>query len=168
MQMGDRVEDFEARDQHGSRVRLSELTADGPVVLFFYPKAMTAGCTAEACHFRNLDAEFRQRGARAVGISADSVERQAEFDRRNDLGLTLLADTDRSIARHFDVKRPGPLGLKRTTFVIDTELTVRAIISSEFNMEMHADEALEVLSSLDPDLSRNAAPDGPGGSGTRR
>lgn len=145
MREGDIVEDFDALDQHGNTVKLSELVADGPVVLFFYPKAMTAGCTAEACHFRNLDAEFRKVGARAVGISADSIEDQAEFDRRNDLGLTLLSDPDKSIAKMFDAKRPGPFGIKRSTFVIGPGRKVIKVIASELNMELHADEALSAL-----------------------
>lgn len=145
MREGDIVEDFEALDQHGNTVKLSELVADGPVVLFFYPKAMTAGCTAEACHFRNLDAEFKKIGARAVGISGDSVEDQAEFDRRNNLGLTLLSDRDKSIAKMFDAKRPGPFGIKRSTFVVGSDRSVVKIIASELNMELHADEALAAL-----------------------
>jgi peroxiredoxin Q/BCP len=145
MRQGDLVEDFEAPDQHGNRVRLSQLLEDGPVVLFFYPKAMTAGCTAEACHFRNLDAEFKKIGARAVGISADPVDRQAEFDRRNNLGLTLLSDPDKKIAKQFDVKRPGVLGVKRSTFIVGTDRRIADVISSELNMEMHADDALTAL-----------------------
>lgn len=147
MREGDIVEDFEALDQHGNSVKLSELVADGPVVLFFYPKALSVGCTAEACHFRNLDSEFRQVGARAVGVSGDSVEDQAEFDRRNNLGLTLLSDRDKAIAKMFDAKRPGPFGTKRTTFVIGQDRQVVKMIASELNMELHADEALSALAS---------------------
>lgn len=146
MQTGDTVEDFEALDQHGNRVKLSELVSDGPVVLFFYPKAMTAGCTAEACHFRNLDGEFKKVGARAVGISGDTAEDQAEFDRKNNLGLTLLSDADKSIAKAFGAKRPGPFGVKRSTFVIGADRRVVRVIASELNMELHADEALDALS----------------------
>jgi peroxiredoxin Q/BCP len=145
---GDVVEDFEAADQHGDAVTLSALVAGGPLVLFFYPKAMTAGCTAEACHFRDLSAEFAEVGARPVGISDDSVTRQATFDQTNRLGITLLSDPDRSIARMFGVRRMPPLGNKRTTFVIDADRVVRTVISSELNMELHADEALEVVAGL--------------------
>ena len=121
MRPGDQVPDFEARDQTGAAVRLSELTADGPVVLFFYPRAMTRGCTAESCHFRDLAGDFRAVGARAVGISADSVERQARFDEENDLGLPLLSDPDRRIAATFGVKRPGPLFNRRMTFRVSPD-----------------------------------------------
>lgn len=147
MRPGDRAPDFTAVDQHGVTHRLSELLAEGPVVLFFYPRAMTPGCTRESCHFRDLAGEFAALGARPVGISADPPERNRTFDERNGLGLLLLSDPDRSVARAFGVRRPGPLVNRRTTFVIDRDGTVREVIRSELNMQTHADRALEVLRS---------------------
>lgn len=79
MKIGDTVADFELPDQTGKQRKLSALLSDGPVVLFFYPAAMTPGCTKEACHFRDLAAEFTAVGASRVGISADSVQKQAKF-----------------------------------------------------------------------------------------
>ncbi len=145
MKEGDEVPDFEAVDQRGEKVTLTELLADGPVVLFFYPKAMTRGCTAESCHFRDLAGDFAAAGAKAVGISADSPERQAQFDEKHGLGMPLLADTDRRIATMFGVKRPGPLFNRRATFVIGTDRRVKAVVHSEMNMDRHADQALEAL-----------------------
>jgi peroxiredoxin Q/BCP len=145
LNVGDIVEDFELPDQQGVPRRLSELLADGPVVLFFYPKAMTTGCTKESCHFRDLGAEFASIGAQRIGISADSVERQAEFDARHDLGYPLLSDGTRRVAAMFGVKRPGPLFNRRATFVIGTDRKVLGAFRSEMNMDIHADEALEVL-----------------------
>ncbi len=145
MREGDQVPDFQALDQHGRTVTLSELLEHGPLVLFFYPKAMTRGCTAESCHFRDLAADFAALGARAVGISADSVEDQARFDETHGLGMPLLSDPGRSIASIFGVKRPGPLFNRRTTFVIGQDRRVRAAIHSEVSMDRHADRALEVL-----------------------
>ena len=139
------VDDFEATDQHGNAVTLSDLLGDGPVVLFFYPKAMTSGCTAESCHFRNLKAEFARYGAQPVGISADTVDRQARFDESNSLGFPLLSDPDRRIAAQFGVRRPGPLWNRRTTFVIDRDRRIVEVIGSEMNMEIHADQALQAL-----------------------
>lgn len=144
---GDQVPDFTLPDQTGSPVTLSELLANGPVVLFFYPKAMTTGCTKESCHFRDLAAEFAEVGAQRVGISADKVDKQAAFDAKHGLGYPLLSDPDRKVASIFGVKRPGPIFNKRATFVIGTDLTVLAAISSETNMDVHADEALGVLRS---------------------
>jgi peroxiredoxin Q/BCP len=145
MERNDIVEDFEAVDQHGNTVTLSKMLTDGPVVLFFYPKAMTSGCTAESCHFRNLRAEFARYGAQPVGISADSTAQQAEFDAANSLGFPLLSDRNRRIAAQFGVKRPGPLWNRRKTFVIDRDRRIVEVIGSEMNMEIHADQALEAL-----------------------
>ncbi|MDH3250863.1 MAG: peroxiredoxin [Acidimicrobiia bacterium] len=145
MQRNDVVDDFEAIDQHGNTVTLSEMLSEGPVVLFFYPKAKTGGCTAESCHFRNLRAEFARYGAQPVGISADSTTQQAEFDEANSLGFPLLSDADRRIAAQFGVKRPRPLWNRRKTFVIDQDRLVVEVIGSELNMEIHADQALEAL-----------------------
>jgi peroxiredoxin Q/BCP len=145
MKVGDVVDDFVATDQHGQTRRLSELLAQGPLVLYFYPKAFTPGCTRESCHFRDMGAELRAVGGHAVGISADAVDRQAEFDSRYSLGFPLLSDPDRRLARAFGVKRPGPLFNKRATFVIDTDRRVLATIGSEMNMNVHADRAIGVL-----------------------
>jgi len=143
---GDTAPDFELPDQTGTPRRLSELLADGPVVLFFYPAAMTPGCTAESCHFRDLAVDFAEVGARRVGISADAVDKQRRFDEANDLGFPLLSDVDRAVAAQFDVKRTVlPIPVKRATFVIDTDRTILKVISNEFQMSVHADKALEVL-----------------------
>lgn len=143
---GDTAPDFELADQHGVRHRLGTLLTDGPVVLFFYPAALTPGCTAESCHFRDLAAEFAAAGAQRVGISADPVDRQHRFDQTHQLGFPLLSDPDRVVAAQFGVKRTLlPLPVKRRTFVIGTDRTVLHVVSSEFSMRVHADRALEVL-----------------------
>ena len=145
MDKGDKAPDFEAQDDTGAMVTLGGMLGDGPVVLFFYPKAMTAGCTKESCHFRDLAAEFAEVGAQRVGISGDSVERQAQFSTKHGFDFPLLSDRDGSISRAFGVKRPGPLGLRRKTFVIDTDGSILEVIASEVAMDLHADRALEVL-----------------------
>jgi peroxiredoxin Q/BCP len=148
MKRGDRVDEFELPDQTGTVRSLKTLLADGPVVLFFYPAAMTTGCTKEACHFRDLTSEFAAIGANRVGISTDSVEKQAQFAEKERFDYPLLSDSDGTVAKQFGVKR-GLLGklipVKRTTFVIDTDGTVLDVISSELNFNTHADKALEVL-----------------------
>jgi peroxiredoxin Q/BCP len=145
MKIGDVVEDFQAIDQHGTPRRLTQLLEAGPLVLYFYPKAFTPGCTKESCHFRDMAAELRAVGGQAVGISADGVDKQAAFDERYGLGFPLLSDSDRHLAKMFGVKRPGPLFNKRATFVIDTDRTILAAIASELNMDTHADQAIAVL-----------------------
>jgi peroxiredoxin Q/BCP len=150
MRAGDLVPDFELADQEGKPRRLSELLADGPVVLFFYPAAMTAGCTKEACHFRDLAAEFEAVGAQRVGISGDAVDRQRQFADKHGFDYPLLADVDGEVARIFGVER-GALGrrlgapVKRWTFVIGADSRVVKVISSELHMDRHADGALAAL-----------------------
>jgi len=148
MKRGDQVAEFELPDQTGAQRSLTSLLADGPIVLFFYPAAMTAGCTKEACHFRDLASEFAAVGASRVGISTDAVEKQAKFADLQKFDYPLLSDADGTVATQFGVKR-GLLGklmpVKRTTFVIDTDRKVLDVIASEISMDSHADKALEVL-----------------------
>ncbi|MER6560110.1 peroxiredoxin [Streptomyces sp. NPDC001027] len=143
---GDLVEDFALRDETGTSRSLTDLLADGPVVLFFYPAALTPGCTAEACHFRDLAAEFAAVGARPVGVSGDSVERQQEFADRHTLGMPLLSDEDGTVRELFGVKRGFSLAPnKRVTYVIGQDRTVLEVVRSELRMNTHADRALEAL-----------------------
>ncbi|WP_030815879.1 peroxiredoxin [Streptomyces sp. NRRL F-2799] len=146
LQIGDTVEDFTLPDETGTERRLTELLADGPVVLFFYPAALTPGCTAEACHFRDLAGEFAAAGARPVGISGDTVEKQQEFAGRHTLGMPLLSDTDGTIRERFGVKRGFTLApTKRVTFVVGQDRRVLEIVRSELRMNTHADRALAAL-----------------------
>jgi thioredoxin-dependent peroxiredoxin len=145
---GDLVDDFELPDEKGTPRRLSDLLAAGPVVLFFYPAAMTKGCTMESCHFRDLAKEFAEVGAVRVGISRDSVGKQQQFADKYGFGYPLLSDADGRVARQLGVRRAlalGPLATKRMTFVIGTDRRVLEVIHSEVSMDAHADRALEVL-----------------------
>jgi thioredoxin-dependent peroxiredoxin len=145
---GDVVDDFELLDQDGVPRRLSGLLADGPVVLFFYPAAMSSGCTAEACNFRDLAAEFRAAGAQRVGISRDLPAKQKQFAELNNFDYPLLSDPDSKVAAALGVKRRlplGPLSTKRITLVIDTDRRVLDVIHSETNMQDHAVRALSSL-----------------------
>ena len=144
---GDLAPDFELAADDGRTIRLSDELAQGPVVLFFYPRALTPGCTAESCHFRDLAGEFSALGARRLGISADPVERQQRFTQKHGFDFPLLSDGDRAIARAFGVKRPGPLFNRRATFVIGADGRLLGEIRSEVDMAKHADEALALLTS---------------------
>ncbi|MEV4035644.1 peroxiredoxin [Streptomyces umbrinus] len=145
-EVGDTVEDFELLDETGTSRKLSELLVERPVVLFFYPAALSAGCTAEACHFRDLAAEFTAAGGRPVGISGDAVERQQEFAGKHTLGYPLLSDPDGLIREQFGVKRGFSLApTKRVTFVISEDRKVLEVVRSEFKMSAHADRALAAL-----------------------
>src|SRR5271170_6545164 len=99
MQRGDIAPSFELLDDKGTPQSLDKLLASGPVVLYFYPAAMTPGCTKEGCHFRDLGEEFVKLGAQRVGISGDSVDKQHQFSEKHTFDFPLLADTDGTVAR---------------------------------------------------------------------
>jgi len=147
MDEGDLAPDFELPDENGEVRRLSDFLEDGPVVLFFYPAAMTPGCTAESCHFRDLQAEFDEVGAQRVGISADQVEKQKRFSDKHSFDFPLLSDPDGAVATQFGVRRrfTALSPTKRATFVIGTDRRILAAIQSEIRMNVHADRALEAL-----------------------
>ncbi len=150
MQIGDQAPDFTLPDQSGTVRTLDELVADGPLVLFFYPAANTPVCTAEACHFQDLAAEFAAVGASRAGISTDPVAAQSSFAAAKSFDYPLLSDAGGGVAELFGVRR-GLLArfspVKRTTFVIDTDRTVLAVVSSELRAHAHADQALAFLRS---------------------
>ncbi len=146
MQKNDKAFDFTLVDQDGNERTLSTMLVDGPVVLFFYPAALSSGCTRESCHFRDLNAEFIELGAQPVGISMDHFELQAQFAKKNAITYPLLADVDGTVARAYGVKRAlNILKVRRATFVIDQDLTIREVINSEISMNAHADHALAAL-----------------------
>jgi thioredoxin-dependent peroxiredoxin len=149
MREGDLAPDFELPDQDGTVRKLSELLDAGPVVLFFYPAAMTPGCTREACHFRDIAAEYAAAGVQRVGISRDSVARQKQFADKHGFDYPLLSDADGAVAGLFGVARGGLVGkfaqVKRWTFAIGKDGRVAKVIHSETNMTMHADEALRAF-----------------------
>jgi thioredoxin-dependent peroxiredoxin len=151
MNVGDQVSDFELKDETGTPRRLSALLQNGPVVLFFYPIASSGGCTQEACHFRDLAAEFAALGAQPVGISGDSVTAQSTFATAHSLGYPLLSDEGKKVAKELGAKRwwlPGGLQTKRKTFVIGQDRRIVEIIASESKFDLHADEALAALRKL--------------------
>jgi len=148
MKIGEQVDDFELLDQHGNPRRLSELVADGPLVIFFYPLASSAGCTKEACHFRDLESEFNAAGASLVGISTDSPQKQLAFATNNHFSYPLLSDSKGEVADLFGVRRrllAKTLPTKRATFIVDQDRVLRFQVSSETNMDVHANDALAAL-----------------------
>jgi thioredoxin-dependent peroxiredoxin len=152
MEKGDLAPDFELPDEDGTPRRLSDLVAKGPVVLFFYPAALTYGCTVESCHFRDMKAEFESVGANRVGISADQVEKQKQFSEKHSFDFPLLSDPDGTVATEFGVRRKFAklTPTKRATFIIGPDLRIIEVIRSEVRMNLHADRALEVLKTAQP------------------
>ena len=146
---GDTAPDFTLPDETGTPRTLSTMLTDGPVVLFFYPAANTPGCTAEACHFRDLAAEFEAVGAQRLGISVDGVDKQQSWSTKHGFDYPLLADVGGTVADSYGVKRGSLMGklspVKRATFVIGADRKVLEVITSETKMNAHADTALKVL-----------------------
>lgn len=143
---GDLAPDFELFDRAGFPRRLSSLLEKGPVVLFFYPAALSAGGTKETCRFRDLAAEFVEVGALRVAVSGDPIGKQRQFDSENRLGYVLLSDADGAVATDYGVRRRiTALGPRRVTFVISPQRRIMAVIHSETRMAQHADRALAVL-----------------------
>ena len=144
--IGDTVADFTLSDQHGNPVGWSSLRGC-PVAVFFYPKADTPGCTKEACAFRDLRAEFDAAGATVLGVSADPPKRQASFDAKYGLGMTLLADPDHVVLDPWgiigDKKMRGRAyrGIVRTTVLFDADGRV-AQVWSPVKVDGHADAVL--------------------------
>jgi peroxiredoxin Q/BCP len=146
---GDLVEDITLPDQDGNPVTLSSF-AGKPVVLFFYPKADTPGCTIEACGFRDHFKKLQNAGVVVLGISRDTVKAQKKFQEKYDLPYPLLADADQTICKRFGVIKEKSMygkkvtGIERTTYVIGPD---RKLIH-EFNKvkpEGHAEEVLALL-----------------------
>jgi peroxiredoxin Q/BCP len=145
---GDPAPDFALASATGETVRLSDFRGKSEVVLYFYPKDDTPGCTAEACSFRDSFEAFRDAGATVIGVSSDSGESHRRFAERHRLPFVLLADEDGSVRARYGV--PKTLGLipGRMTFVIDREGVIRHAFNSQFRPARHVAEALAVLGQL--------------------
>jgi thioredoxin-dependent peroxiredoxin len=135
--------DFELESDSGETVRLSDLRGK-PVVLYFYPKDDTPGCTRQACGIRDAWSEFQRAGAEVFGISADSQASHERFKSKYELPFTLLADPERKLADPYDVGQEGKTSYERSTFVIDADGNVSKIMR-RVNPDNHADEVLAAL-----------------------
>ena len=149
LRAGDTAPEFALPQQNGSIVRLRELLERGPVVVYFYPRDETLGCTAQACAFRDAYEDFKAAGAEVVGISADSADSHASFANHRELPFLLLSDRDGEVRKLYRVK-PAFFGLVpgRVTFVIDSNGTIRHVFNSAINMSRHVTEALASLRQL--------------------
>jgi peroxiredoxin Q/BCP len=148
VQVGDKAPDFTLPSQSGEQVRLSDRYRERVVVLYFYPKDDTSGCTREACAFRDSHEVFTDAGAEVLGVSSDSVTRHASFAGKHNLPFTLLSDSGGKVRKSYGV--PAVLGVipGRVTYVIDREGTIRHVFSSMSNIGKHISDALEVVKQL--------------------
>jgi peroxiredoxin Q/BCP len=148
---GDQAPDFTLQSDAGTDVTLSSLRGR-PVVLYFYPRDDTPGCTAQACGIRDAYGEFQRAGAVVLGVSPDDESSHGKFRKKYELPFTLLADTDHSVSEQYGVwgekKFAGKsyMGVKRSTFVIDADGTVKTVMH-DVKPATHADEVLAALAS---------------------
>lgn len=146
--MGDVAPEFTLISQAGQNVSLRDLLGKTELVLYFYPKDNTPGCTTEARAFRDRYEEFRKLGAEVVGVSSDSVESHRGFAAKCDLPFTILSDEGGKVRRLYGV--PSSMGLfpGRVTYVIDTKGVVRHVFSSQMNPAKHVEEAMKVIEAV--------------------
>ena len=134
LKVGDKAPGFSVKDQHGKTINLEDFKGK-KIVLFFYPKASTPGCTAEACNLRDNYQTFQSRGYEILGVSADSEKRQMNFSTKQELPYSLLADEDKEVIMAYGVWGPKKFmgreydGIHRTTFVIDEDGKIEDVIT---------------------------------------
>ena len=145
---GDRAPDFELPSQSGDTVRLRDLIGEKALVLFFYPKDDSPGCTAQACSFRDGYEDFAEAGAEVVGVSSDSAESHGRFAAKNSLPFVLLSDRGGEVRKLYGVRATLGILPGRVTYVIDKEGVVRHVFSSQFGATRHVEEALGVVRGL--------------------
>lgn len=133
----------------GSPVQLKELTGQRTLVLYFYPKDETAGCTAQACSFRDQYEDFKAAGAEVIGVSADDAASHESFKQKHRLPFTLLTDPGGAGARALAVKKTFGLIAGRVTFVIDRAGVIRHRFDSQVRVQKHVEEALEIVRALE-------------------
>lgn len=145
VQVGDTAPDFTLPSQSGETVSLKDFIGKKSVVLYFYPKDDTPGCTAEACAFRDSYEVFKEAGAEVIGVSDDSSASHQKFATKYNLPFILVSDTGKQLRKLYGV--PSTLGLLpgRVTYVIDKNGVVRHIFNSQFNFKGHIEEALKTL-----------------------
>jgi peroxiredoxin Q/BCP len=148
IKVGDAAPEFDLTDAAGKRVRLSDFRGKRNVVLYFYPKDDTPGCTKEACSFRDSYQSFTEAGAEVIGVSSDDGASHQKFAEKFHLPFTLVSDTGGSVRKRYGV--PATLGLLpgRVTFVIDRDGIVRHVFNSQLQATKHVDEALATIKRL--------------------
>lgn len=148
VKVGDTAPDFTLSDQNGSRVSLRDFRGKKAVVLYFYPKDDTPGCTAESCGFRDQYEVFKTAGAEVIGVSGDSPQSHQQFAAKYNLPFTLLSDKDNKVRKEYGATMAFGFVPGRVTYVIDQEGVVRFVLDTMFNFQAHVEEALKTLQDL--------------------
>jgi peroxiredoxin Q/BCP len=158
LRIGDPAPEFTLPDQEGKSTSLRDLLDLGCLVLYFYPKDETPGCTAEACSFRDEHEQFAEAGARVVGVSSDDVDSHRRFIEKHQLPFRLLSDRGGQLRKSFGVPKTFGLIDGRVTYVIDSNGIIRLVFNSQLRATQHIEEALRIVRSLAP--SKSASIDG--------
>ena len=143
--VGQPAPEFNLLDQKGQNVSLKDFRGKKPIVLYFYPKDDTPGCTTQACTFRDQFEDFKDAGAEVLGVSSDSPESHAQFATKYRLPFRLLSDTGEKVRNLYGVSSTLGLLPGRLTFVIDKQGVIRHSFSSQFRPKKHVEEALKIL-----------------------
>ncbi len=137
IEAGERAPEFSLHDQDGTARTLSELLADGPLVLYFYPADFTPGCTKEACSIRDMHDDIAAAGMRVVGISPQNSDSHLRFASRHNLPFTLLADPERVAVRAYGVDGPMGIGVRRATFLIGADGVIQDTVLADLRIGRH-------------------------------
>jgi peroxiredoxin Q/BCP len=156
--VGDKAPDFTLDSQTGENVTLSDFFGKKNVVLYFYPKDETPGCTREACTFRDSYELFTDLGAEVIGVSADTVESHKAFAEHHNLPFTLLSDLDNNVRKLYGATSTLGFIPGRVTFIIDKKGVVRHVFSSQLQPEKHIEEAKEVLKRINEEEKAKPPP----------
>ncbi len=146
--IGNKAPEFSLPDQHGKRVNLTDYLGKSNVVVYFYPKDESYGCTKEACSFRDNYEIFKEAGAEVIGISSDDIASHQAFAANHKLPFILLSDKDKTVAEKYGVGKSLGVLPGRVTFVIDKQGIVRMMFSSQLSFEKHISEAVETLKKI--------------------
>ncbi len=146
--VGSKAPDFSLRSQSEEMVGLKDFLSKRPVVLYFYPKDDTPGCTKEACAFRDEYEKFGRLDAEVIGVSSDSVRSHRRFAEKHDLPFTLLSDEEGRVRRLYGVPNTFGVFPGRVTYIIDEEGVIRHMFASQIAAVQHVEEALEALAAI--------------------
>ena len=139
LDIGSHAPDFTLEDESGQSVSLSDLLADGPLILYFYPADFTPGCTKEACSIRDIHNDIQAVGLRVVGISPQDADSHRRFRDEHQLPFTLLCDPDKVAVKMFDVDGPLGFGVRRATFLINQDKTIQDAVLADIRTGRHAE-----------------------------
>ncbi|HII85775.1 TPA: peroxiredoxin [Candidatus Bathyarchaeota archaeon] len=147
LKVGDNAPDFSLTDERGFPVSLKNYLGKKTVILYFYPKDFTPGCTKEACSFRDEYKAFEAKGAVVIGVSVDSVKSHAKFSEKYELPFAILSDSQKEVANKYGVLGLGGMLAKRVTFIIDKEGRIAAVFP-KVNVKKHSEEILSAINKM--------------------